>query len=242
MTFTFEEEEYTLPNSLSEISLQTHIDWIINYGAELSARKIAAELEIDMDVKNLNLHLIFIDEATKAFSHYTGIPLATVETSIELSQILNAYTVTQILLAVESRGVEIQPTYDWKGDTWAIGAVDLGTPSGLTREQFRTIKKLAEYVIALSEGDWTKMPYICAAYFRLDGEPFNPDYLNADNTRFLIMAELPMDIAIAVATYLQSSLSIYTEVIANHIYEEAPEIADQPSGPIDPIEAPVPEA
>lgn len=243
MTFTYDEVEYTLPDELADITLEEHVEWNTTYGAELAARRLEAMKEPDELRRDLELHLILIDEAVHAISHYTTIPLEDVQDNIEVGQVLAAYIATQLVIAQEATTVDVQDSYNWGGHVWVIYAPDISMDDDLEFEDFKAVKNLAEAVLKLADGDWSQMYAICAAYFRHESEPFDREYIVPGHARYELMKTLPMDMALAVAQFIQSTLSIFTQMISDHYYDEVPsEVPPAPEVP-DPLEdIPPPEA
>ena len=61
----------------------------------------------------------------------------------------------------------------------------------------------------LGAGNWDVIPYLASIYLRKDGEKFEESWLSEGSERLELMNDLPMDIAVAVAFFLQNSMSLY---------------------------------
>lgn len=225
MTFTYNDVTYNLPNSLTDITLETHMKWSSTYGVMLAAQRLQALAEENETIRELNLHMLFIDEATYAISFYSGIPLEDVQNNMLISQVCNLYIASQIVIAVQERElVATQTTYDFLGDVWEIKSPSDGFGPELTGEQFKLIKQLAEWISLLSQGDWSKMSLLCAAYFRKTSEPIlDISMVAPDSVREAQMRALPMDIALTIAIYLQSTLDIYLSMTTSFLYQQLPD-------------------
>jgi hypothetical protein len=76
----------------------------------------------------------------------------------------------------------------------------------------------------LGKGIWESMPTLAAIFLQKEGETFSEELISGDSERIKLMYELPMDIALSVAFFLQSSMSLYTNNLASSILEEQKEL------------------
>lgn len=220
MTFTFMDGNYSLPDLLSDIQLDQFIGWTDLYGRDLDQQQRLLSVIENPDEVDLRRSLLYLDRIVKAFSYYSGIPLTTVQTQIDIKQVMSYMAATQISLAVEEQNIEVLPEYHFEDITYTLQPPsELQEP--VTYADFMATKDLAGYMLSLAEGDWSVMPMLAAAYLRVPGESFQADAIAPDSPKVQGFQRLTMDIALGVATYLGATLQLFISTLDNYIPAEA---------------------
>lgn len=220
MEFIYDGNPYTIPDDLSEITLEQHINYMAVHGTNFRIKTRNLDQIVDPGERHLEAALIYMDRMVTVLSYYSGIPLEEVRDNIDIKQVLSYVGATQLALAVQERELEVVPgaTYDFDGHPWTIQP-PTALPEVVTYDHYMATNELARLMLELAAGNWEVMPSICAAYLRLPGEDFNPNGWQVGTTREVLMRTLPLDIALRVGYYLQASLELFVTVLEDYTAE-----------------------
>lgn len=208
MEFKYKDAQYHFPALLSEITLSRRIAFYHDHGKLLDEK--AADVEkFDGLAKEIQQAMWHLDNATRYFSFYTGIPLAEVVSCMDLNDLMGVYHADIALLIEQEHTIELRQSYQWLDETWTISAPELLPNNNMTLIEFITGKEVVRQLDAIGKGKWDALPYLCAIYLRKENEPFDEAMISENSERMKLMLELPLDIALGVAFFLSSTLSIY---------------------------------
>lgn len=212
-SFQFEGKTYGYPDSLSEITLGQKILLYNEVGKEIEERaKEIAEMqegfEQEMAASDL---MVFI--ATQSFSFFTGIPIKDCQ-RIDLNHILNVTASCQQVLSEQEASLPEGP-FAFKGEMWTIAPPELDSESKMTFNEFLVSKEVVRQLQSLGEGTWPSLIYLSCVYLRKEGETFTDILAKEDGERYKMMQELPLDIALAVAFFLSSSIHSFKKTLAS---------------------------
>lgn len=227
MTFKYKESEYHFPALLSEITLSRRIAFYQEHGKLLDEKALAVEKLNGLE-KEMEQSMWHLDNAARYFSFYTGIPLAEVQSSMDLTDMMNIYSVDIASLLEQERTIELQQLYGWQNEIWTISAPELLPDNKMTLIEFITGKEVVRQLDAVGKGKWEALPYLCAIYLRKEGEPFDESMIAENSERIKLMLEIPLDIALGVAFFLSSTLNIYITTLASS-ERESPEVSIPPA-------------
>ena len=230
MKFSYREKEYVLPVSLDQIKLKQRIEFDQLYKKEIQELQEQTfkfdENGNELPVDEVELAIFNGFVASKNFSFYTGIPLDEVERNISVEDVMVIYFSCFHQIYLQQEAVELKDSYVWNDEVWKLEAPNLTFQSKLTFNEFITSKQIIKQMHELGAGNWDVLPYLAAIYLRKDGEQFQENWLSENSERLQMMNELPMDIAVAVAFFLQNSMSLYLKTFQ---YSEATEPEKDPT-------------
>ena len=225
MKFTYRDNEYVFPVSLDQIKLKQRIEFDQLYGSEIRDLQEQTfkfdEKGNELPVDELELTFFNGFVATRNFSFFTGIPLDEVEKNISIEDVLTIYFSCFHQIYLQQDEIELKDSYVWNDEVWKLEAPELTFESKLTFNEFITSKQIIKQMHELGAGNWDVIPYLASIYLRKDGEKFEESWLSEGSERLELMKDLPMDIAVAVAFFLQSSMSMYLKTLASSQEEEA---------------------
>jgi hypothetical protein len=229
MKFEYKGKEYSFPAHLSDIKLGQRVSFFTLYGEELEQFKNNVQSATDPFEREMAITMFNTEMAVREFAHYTGIPLAEVLSEIEFNSLMNIYAVDAQLLHEQEQAIELQRAYEWNGETWVIEAPELSPGSAMTLNEFLHAKEAVRQIHKFGKGKWDSLPYLCAVYLRKEGEPFTEELVMENSERLKLMDELPLDIALAVAFFLSSTLNIYMTTLASSAAKEEVKESTQPA-------------
>ncbi len=209
MQFIFKDNTYTIPTSLSEITLGQRINFQEQYGEEIAKREAlinAIEDKIERDLERAD-HYMYI--FCISFSFFSGIDIHTVKEEVNIYQIIELFLPCFQGLFEQQEQITLQSTYYFKDEVWELASPELNYKSAITFGEFVTAKQIIKSLYDLSKDNWTALQYLCAIFLRKKSEAFDESFATEDSERFKLMRELPMDIALSVAFFLNASSSIY---------------------------------
>lgn len=221
MDFRFKGTDHHYPATLGEITLGQRIKFHEQYGITLDkqAEEIKAMPEgADRDIEE---DMWGFEAAVQTFSFFTGIDLEVVKREISLQQVSNVYNASLALLMEQESEIVLQAFYEWKGKKWTIAPPELSPASEMVFNEFLAAKESLRQLQSLGKGMWESLPYLCAVYLRPDGEAFDETIFDE---RREMMHELPLDIALAVGFFLESTLTIYNETSQSSKREEGEKV------------------
>lgn len=215
MTYSSGDKQYTLPDSLSQITLQSRIDYENLYGKELKAQKATIDAMPDGSDKDVESFIWLADSACKAFSFFTGIELEQVRTTLECRQVINVFQASIQQLLIEEMQIKVQPIYVFNERNWIISAPIESTDASINYSQFVTLKQLILDIASFGEGNWEKLIILCVYYFRMEGETFDniTDRQFDFEGRKELLKSLPLDIALTVGIFLRDTMILYLDTL-----------------------------
>lgn len=221
MKFIYKESEYDVPTSLSQIKLRQKIEFDNLYSEKIEALKNEVFGDENKEVSDLDSMLLTFSVAAMNFSFFSGIPLEEVEQNIAVDDVLNIYYSCFYQLFQQEEELELQPEYLWNDEFWKLESPELTFESKITFNEFITSKQIVKEMSELASGHWESLPYLACVYLKREDESFEEKWLAPGSERMEMMLDLPMDIAVAVAFFLQSSMSMYLKTLASSQEEEA---------------------
>ena len=221
MKFIYKESEYDVPSSLSQIKLRQKIEFDNLYSEKIEALKNEVFGDENKEVSDLDSMLLTFSVAAMNFSFFSGIPLEEVEQNIAVDDVLNIYYSCFYQLFQQEEELELQPEYLWNDEFWKLESPELTFESKITFNEFITSKQIVKQMSELASGHWESLPYLACVYLKREDESFEEKWLAPGSERMEMMLDLPMDIAVAVAFFLQSSMSMYLKTLASSQEEEA---------------------
>lgn len=221
MKFIYKESEYDVPTSLSQIKLRQKIEFDNIYSEKIEALKNEVFGDENKEVSDLDSMLLTFSVAAMNFSFFSGIPLEEVEQNIAVDDVLNIYYSCFYQLFQQEEELELQPEYLWNDEFWKLESPELTFESKITFNEFITSKQIVKQMSELASGHWESLPYLACVYLKREDESFEEKWLAPGSERMEMMLDLPMDIAVAVAFFLQSSMSMYLKTLASSQEEEA---------------------
>ena len=220
MKFIYKESEYDVPSSLSQIKLRQKIEFDNLYSEKIEALKNEVFGDENKEVSDLDSMLLTFSVAAMNFSFFSGIPLEEVEQNIAVDDVLNIYYSCFYQLFQQEEELELQPEYLWNDEFWKLESPELTFESKITFNEFITSKQIVKQMSELASGHWESLPYLACVYLKREDESFEEKWLAPGSERMEMMLDLPMDIAVAVAFFLQSSMSMYLKTLASSQEEE----------------------
>ena len=209
MKFIYKESEYDVPTSLSQIKLRQKIEFDNLYSEKIEALKNEVFGDENKEVSDLDSMLLTFSVAAMNFSFFSGIPLEEVEQNIAVDDVLNIYYSCFYQLFQQEEELELQPEYLWNDEFWKLESPELTFESKITFNEFITSKQIVKQMSELASGHWESLPYLACVYLKREDESFEEKWLAPGSERMEMMLDLPMDIAVAVAFFLQNSMSLY---------------------------------
>lgn len=218
MNFLFKGNTYELPSGLTAIPVFQQQAWALAYGHALCLRGIELEKEWeifgDTPTTRIRRAMLFMDEITQALSFYSGIPLAEIRKTIDISDITGLLAESQISMAIQNAHLNFpQYAVETPEDVAVAGFIfHLASPAAsvdiedLTHEEFMVYLQLAEYMLQLAEGNWNHFHLICAGFVRLAGEYISPELIEATGERGQIMRKMDMQDGMGLAQYFIGQL------------------------------------
>jgi len=218
MNFLFKGENYELPSGLTAIPVTQQQAWSLAYGHALTLRgiELAKEWEIfgNSPTYQLRRSMLFMDEITQALAFYSGIPLAEIRKHIDIGDVVGLLSESQISMAIQNGHLPmpqyaIETPQDVAVNGWIF---HLASPvasvqiDDLTHEEFMIFLQLTEYLLQLSEGNWTNFHLICAGLVRLAGEYISMELIDPHGERGQIMRKMDMQDGMGLAQYFLQQL------------------------------------
>lgn len=210
MIFEYHGNEYRLPVTLRDITLQQRIAFDQEHGKDLAALAADIDAKPSGEGKHEDMIVYHAACAVRAFSFFSGISLQEVEDHFDLQQVMDIYETT--LSGLLNPSGDLLPTEGiwWEGERWTIQTPELRPDSPMVFNEFLVAKESVRQLVSMDSGRWETVPYLAAVYLRNDREPFSEDLVHPDGDRLRLMQRLPMDIAACVAFFLTSTAHSYT--------------------------------
>jgi hypothetical protein len=227
MDFKFKGKKYSLPVTLNQITVRQKIEFDRLYRDKINEMyantfKLDDQGELE-EMDEIEASLFKVNVAVMNISFFTGIPLEEVENEMSVDDVMNLYYSCIHQMYEEQENIELQETYLFKDQLWFIEPPYLTNESKTTFNQLVTSKQVIKQMQELSAGKYEAIPYLAAIYLRKEDEEFQEDWLNEGAERLEMMYDLPMDIANAIAFFLQNSMGSYLKTLAYSPEEDQPE-------------------
>lgn len=196
----------TFPTTLAEFTLGQRIDFQEQYGNELDAMaKSIVKMPEGFD-KDLEIAQFMIEKCFRTFGFFAGVDPEVLKESDFVDDIAGIYYANMQTLMEDEASVELNLSYEWKGELWEIHPPELKHGSKMTFGEFVDSKQLVKDLHELGKNKWEHLLPLTAIYFRRKDEAYDESFLYEDSDRLKLMRDLPMDIALAVGFFLNSSL------------------------------------
>ncbi|WP_428067385.1 hypothetical protein [Chryseobacterium gambrini] len=227
MDFKFKGKKYRLPVTLNQITVRQKIEFDRLYRDQINEMysktfKLDDQGELE-EMDEIEASLFKVNVAVMNISFFTGIPLQEVENEMSVDDVMNLYYSCIHQMYEEQENIELQETYVFKDNLWFIEPPYLNNESKTTFNQLVTSKQVIKQMQELSAGKYEAIPYLAAIYLRKEDEEFQEDWLNDGSERLEMMYDLPMDIANAIAFFLQNSMGMYLKTSAYSTEEDQQE-------------------
>lgn len=202
-------KQYQLPASIGDITLKQVIGFDDTYGKDLLKFQENSDLEDELMQMELRMDL-----ACKSVSYFSDIPLEIVYKT-DLNQILAIFqeVISPIFEPTPER--ELQDKYYFKDELWTIQSPIVDNRNEMTFVELILGKEITRDLKNLANGKFEALQKLSAVYFRRSfrekTEEFQEEWMNEDSERIEMMADLPMDIVLDVAFFLQSSMSFFLQ-------------------------------
>ncbi|GEN74093.1 hypothetical protein [Chryseobacterium lathyri] len=210
MDFNWKGKTYSLPVTLNQVTVRQRIEFDAQYRSEIVQlqenvfRKDEEGNELDVD--EMDVSLLNVSVAAMNLSFFTGIPMSEIDSEMSVDDVMNLYFSCFHQLYEEQENIQLQEEYLFMDDFWKIETPVLSHESKITFNELITSKQVIKQMQELSAGKWDAIPILAAIYLKKEGEVFNESWLSPGSERLEMMYNLPMDIALAVAFFLQNSM------------------------------------
>lgn len=213
MQFTYQNNKYSFPTTLRDITLSQRIQFDKVHGTAINDLQNVVFKQNDagenIPADELDELLFNIEVANRNFSFFTGIPLDEVEKNIPIETVLNIYHACFQQLYQQQESIKLEEEYLWNDEFWRIEKPELTYQSEITFNELIVSKQIVKQMHDLGAGQWESMPYLASIFLKRENELFDEKWMLPESERIKMMYELPMDIAIAVGFFLAISTSLY---------------------------------
>lgn len=199
-------KSYQCPASLGEIPLKQVIDFQLQYGKDLET--FLKNSDPNDEIEQLEMRM---DLACKSVSFFTGIPLEEIYKT-DLTHVFAIFdnVLSPIFQPQEER--TLHENYYFKGELWTIASPQMTFENSMTFNELILGKVITNDMKNFAAGKFEALQKLAVVYFRKVNEKLDESWLSDDlgpSERMQMMAELPMDIVLDIAFFLQSSMSAY---------------------------------
>lgn len=225
MQFIVDNIAHEIPLNLPDITLGRFVNYYDAYGRdldnelkELMAKDYKNEGYSD-DELELHKEIILDDHLDKEgvawISFWTEKSKEQITKSLSIVPLLNQYrTLRAMLNETEAQEKTIPFEVTWRGDAWSVQDYKVNASSLMDFNEIITSKEIIRQVNSVGKGRWDALPYLCAVFFRKNGEAFNDQFVIEDGERMKIINELPLEYALKVSFFLKSCVSIWRSTSA----------------------------
>jgi len=199
--------QHNVPSDISQVSLGRFVEYYEKYGRQLD-EELMAIFESDKDdfEKEIDFELHIDKEALSWYSFFTGFNFFE-SNEIDLTDILLQYRITRSLLKESENAARDFPMeIELEGEKWCIQDFRVTPGSTMNFNEIVTGKEVVRQITKLGQGKWEALAYLCCIYLRKKDEIFT-DKLLEDRMEF--MNNIPLNHALSVAFFLNSSISIF---------------------------------
>jgi hypothetical protein len=222
MTITINGADHNVPSDVSAIPLGKFVEWYSVYGKELDEQLDAILNEEKEEFeKAIDLQLHLDKEAISWYSFFTGFNFFE-SYDYDLTDILIQYRIIRELIKESEQACRTYPiTHEWNGTEWAIQDFAITPGSRMTFDEIITSKEVMRQINKLGQGRWEALAYLCCIFLRLKDESYKAELIDPDKERFALMQTVPLDIALSVAFFLNSSINTFRKVLLSSANPEA---------------------
>ncbi len=206
---------YNIPASIDEISLKQVIGFQLKYGRDLE--QFLADIGTDDELEHFE---VLMDMACKSVSFFSGIPLAEVYQT-NMGHIIGIYqTVLAPIFQQQNDERTLQESYFFKDQLWTIASPTLEVNSDISFNEMIIGKEITKDLQNFAGGRFEALWRLAVIYFRPEGEKFNEEWLQEGSERMEQLAELPMNIVLDIAFFLQSSMKAFLNSLSSEVGNE----------------------
>ena len=213
MEFKYKKKVYNIPASLQDYTLGQRIEFDEIHGEEI--RQLHQEVfkkgedgnELEPD--ELEVMMMSIAVATMNLSFFTGIPIQEVQENISVDDVMNIYYSCFHQLNEQQDNLDLRTEFLWNDEFWYLESPELSYDSKITFNELITSKQIVKQMAEVGAGNWQGMLYLSAIYLKRKDEQFEESWMQEGSERLELMKDLPLDIALNVAFFLQSSMTMY---------------------------------
>lgn len=218
MQVTVDAQQFEVPFSLDDITLQKFIEYYKEYGRdldkeieELQKKDYVKEYGEAADIhKQIDLDNHLDHEAIAWYSFWTDLDLDEAKEQPGIMDLLTQYRVLKYLLIEdEERAKNFPVEVEWNGETWCIQNYTVNAASDMTFNEIITSKEVIRQIHFMEQSKWEAMPYLCSVFFRKKGEAFSDELVKPGAERTALMRTLPMSHVLQVGFFLSFSVSIW---------------------------------
>ncbi|MGE9312875.1 hypothetical protein ACLOAU_14600 [Niabella sp. CJ426] len=213
MRVIINDKEIILPTSLSEITLGQRIDFHNKYGKELDEMLTSIIDMEDGPEKEMETVQMHFERMFRTFAFFADVDPESLKESKFIDEIANIYYSSLSVLFEEENKLEPQRLFNWNNEVWELAPPNLNQSSKVKFGEIIDSKQIVQDMIELGNGRWEMMQKLAAIFFRKQDEPYKKEFVYEDSERLQLMRELPMDIALQVGFFLNSSMNFYLNTL-----------------------------
>lgn len=217
MDFYHDNKKYSIPESLSQITLKQRQEFEVAFGKELNESfKDVLNPDPEAEIDEMRVLEYRIDLACKSISFFSGIPLDQIRNT-RLDKVISMYEACLAPIFFKEDEIELQEKYWFEDDLWVIQAPELTYDSSITFNEVILGKQVVTEIKNFSSGYWDALQRLAVIYFRkIDEngivEKFDEKWMSEGSERLELMAKLPLDCALHVAFFLTSSMNSFLKL------------------------------
>ncbi|MCZ2085368.1 MAG: hypothetical protein LC112_13960 [Flavobacteriales bacterium] len=210
MLLTINGTLHNVPSDISEVTVGKFAEYYDKYGRALDEELVAIfENQTDQDLLELDLQQHIDKEALSWYTFFTGYNFFESK-DIELTDVLIQYRILRTLLKEsETKSRDFPHDADWMDAKWRIQDFRVQPGSTMTFNEVITSKEVVRQITKLGKGKWDALIYLCCIFFRKVDEPFADELTSGE--RFKLIEQLPLNYAMSVAFFLNSSIRIFRQ-------------------------------
>lgn len=213
MRILINDKEVVFPSSLSEYTLGQRIAFQQEHGELLDKMLesiLAMEDEVEKEMEMMNLHL---EKMFRTFAFFAGCTLEAVKDDKFIDDVARIYYACLSVLFEEEKNIELQQSFVWKNEEWVIANPELKHGDRMKFGEFIDAKQTIKNMVDLGKDKWEAMLPLCAIYLRKKDEPYSQEFLYEGSDRMEEMKQLPMNIAMQVGFFLNSTVNFYLNTL-----------------------------
>jgi len=214
MQISIEGVNYTIPVTLSEITIHDRILYDKSYGADLrkEVERIASMPDgFDKEMEALIYHG---DLACKTLSHFGKIPMDIIQNT-KMEDVFIIYHNAMSFLSQEvnflSDDWQLKNEFDWDGGAWSIQPPELKHTSKIDFGEFLDSKQIVKNLFELGDERWEALLQLCCVFFRRKDEKYTKELAYENGERYNRLKNLPLEYALNVGFFLKGSMTFYLE-------------------------------
>lgn len=212
MFIQIEGNEYFIPSSLLDITLQERLDFDQLYGNKLREQLQKIQEMKEGILKEMEFTEYHLSLCCKTISHFCKIQIDIIERT-DVEQLLSLYHhfMQQLSADVNFSETEHVPKKEilWKSDKWIIAPPELKHNSRMTTGEFVDSKQVVQNMFELGQEKWGSLLPLCCIYLRKEGEEYSELMMQEGSERYELMKTLPLQHALEVGFFLSSSMHLF---------------------------------